>query len=212
MSSDSGNANVAKPPLAVQSLDTNGKRIADRALFLQKFLTKGRIISSAAPSSQVLVRSMLRYVDFDRPGTIVELGAGIGPVTEQVLHRIQPHHRFVAVENDPDFCEVLRRRFPGMSVLQSDATRIAEPLAGLGIRKVDYVLSGLPTPSLPPRAMVRLWRWLRDNLAPGGVFIQITVAPFLYRRFYERLFESVQYRMVWWNFPPGGVYCCSMPR
>jgi phospholipid N-methyltransferase len=60
--------------------------------------------------------------------------------------------------------------------------------------------------------MVSLWRWLSDALEPDGVFVQITVAPLVYRAFYSRLFESVDYRMVWRNVPPGGVYCCAQPR
>ena len=81
-----------------------------------------------------------------------------------------------------------------------------------GIHKVDYVVSGLPTPNLPRRASARLWSWLREALNPGGAFLQITVAPLLYRPFYDRLFENVEYRMVWWNMPPGGVYICRNPR
>ena len=211
MSSEPGNANAAKPPIAVGAFQ-NGSNLGDRALFLQKFLAKGRVISSAVPSSRAMVEGVLRNVDFSRPATIVELGAGIGPLTAQVLERINSHHRFVAVENDEDFCDVLRRRFPDANILQADVARMREPLAGLGIGKVDYVLSGLPTPSLPMRSMVRLFDWLREALAPDGLFLQITVAPLIYRKFYERLFRSVEYRMVWWNLPPGGVYRCASPR
>lgn len=202
----------AADPVLLNELGKRGRRVADRGLFFRKFLAKGRTISSAAPSSKALVAGVLREVDFSRPSVIVELGAGIGPVTEAILDRISPAHRFVAVENDPDFCDVLRRRFPDMSLLQTDATRVGDPLANLGITKVDYVISGLPTPALPRRGLVNLSRWLRASLAPTGRFVQITVAPLVYRSFYERLFEDVSYRMIWWNFPPGGVYRCSRPR
>ncbi len=211
MSSEPGNANAAKSPIAVRAFQ-NGSNLSDRALFLRKFLAKGRVISSAVPSSRAMVEGVLRNVDFSKPATIVELGAGIGPLTGQVLERINSHHRFVAVENDEDFCDVLRRRFPDANILQADVARMREPLAGLGIGKVDYVLSGLPTPSLPMRSMARLFDWLREALAPDGLFLQITVAPLIYRKFYERLFRSVEYRMVWWNLPPGGVYRCASPR
>ena len=154
----------------------------------------------------------LESVDFNRPGTIVELGAGTGPVTEEIIQRLRHHHRFVAVENDPDFCKVLRRRFPETPLIQADATQVMKPLTQMGIHKVDYVISGLPTPNLPARSMILLWKWLREALTPDGLFIQITVAPILYRSFYFRLFESVDYRMVWMNVPPGGIYRCSRPR
>ncbi len=159
-----------------------------------------------------MVDAVMAPIDLSRPATIVELGAGTGPITERVVAALGPQHRFVAVENDRAFCRVLRRRFPQLDVLEGDATRVAEPLAERGIEKVDYVVSGLPTPALPMRGTVRLCQWLRESLAPGGMFIQITVAPLVYRHFYDRLFESVRYRMVWRNVPPGGVYYCSRPR
>lgn len=206
------NASSAEPALAESRAEERGERLSDRSLFFRKFLAKGTVISSVAPSSQSLVRCILSYVDFDKPSTIVELGAGTGPLTERILERLQPHHRFVAVENDPDFCEILRRRFPETPLLEANAANISGTLASLGIRKVDYVLSCLPTPNLPKRDMVRLWRWLGEALNPGGLFVQITEVPLYYRNFYNRLFDSVDYSMVWWNIPPGGVYCCAKPR
>ncbi len=212
MTSNSPNFNTAEPDVADATFTTRDARLSDRTLFFRKFLGKGRVISAAVPSSHALVSGVLRNVDFTRPATIVELGAGTGPVTEQIVDRLRPFHRFVAVENDPEFCRVLRRRFPEIMLLEADAGRIAEPLANIGIHKVDCVISGLPTPNLPARSAVGLWRWLRRSLKPNGLFVQITIAPLVYSRFYTRLFESVDYRMIWWNLPPGGVYLCSSPR
>ena len=212
MSRHQSQAHVAEAALGESLLRQRKARPADFGLFLLKFLAKGRTISSAVPSSRSLVEGVLKLVDFGRPSTIVELGAGTGPVTEQIVERLGPQHRFVAVENDADFCAILRRRFPETALLEMDATLVAEPLARMGIHKVDYVLSGLPTPSLPRRSQINLWRWLRSALGPNGLFIQITVAPLFFKPFYDRLFEHVEYRMVWRNVPPGGVYYCSRPR
>jgi len=205
-------AHVAEAALDQSLIRQRKARPADFGLFLPKFLAKGRTISSAVPSSRSLVEGVLKLVDFGRPSTIVELGAGTGPVTEQIVERLGPQHRFGAGENDADFCAILRRRFPETALLEMDATLVAEPLARMGIHKVDYVLSGLPTPSLPRRSQINLWRWLRSALGPNGLFIQITVAPLFFKPFYDRLFERVEYRMVWRNVPPGGVYYCSRPR
>jgi len=209
---DPSEGRVAEQVLAESTADARKAQASDFSLFFRKFLHQGRAISSAVPSSRSMVDGVLAQIDFDRPATIVELGAGTGPVTDVLNGLLRPHHRFVAVERDADFCHVLRRRFPDMPLIEADASRVAGPLRKLGIEKVDYVLSGLPTPNLPPRALVRLWRWLREALTPDGLFIQITVAPMLYRSFYSRMFESVDYNMVWMNVPPGGVYSCSTPR
>jgi len=206
------NANVADPAYGDPTTSRRLPHLSDRGLFLKKFLDKGTTISAAVPSSRALCRGVIKPIDFSKPSTIVELGAGTGAVTAEIIERLRPHHRFAAVENDHEFCEVLRRRFPEVNILETDATRIREPLAHLGLHKVDYVVSGLPTPNLPRRAMVRLWQWMQQSLAPDGMFLQITVAPLIFRGFYERLFETVNYRMVWWNIPPGGVYICRRPR
>jgi phospholipid N-methyltransferase len=216
VTNDTPNLNVADSELVGTTLSPRAAQLSDFGLFFSKFVAKGREISSAVPSSPAMVESVLRHVDFSRPANIVELGAGTGPVTERIVDRLRPHHRFVAVENDADFCDILRRRFPEVTLLCDDATRLGPPLAKLGIHRVDYVISGLPTPSLPPRAAVRLARWLRASMSPTGAFIQITVAPpIVFRRFvrfYRRLFETVSYEMVWMNIPPGGVYRCAGPR
>lgn len=159
-----------------------------------------------------MAHKMLSYIDFDRPGTIVEIGAGTGAVTEHIVDRLRPHHRFVAVDNDPDFVNVLRRRFPDQTVLLADASRLAEPLSHFGITHVRYVISCIPTPALPRRAILRLTRWVAQALAPDGLYVQLTLAPLIYRRFYRRMFERVAYAMVWKNVPPGGVYVCGSPR
>lgn len=205
------NAATVEPSLVNEAVETDAK-ISDVGLFFRKFLSKGLTISSAVPSGRSLVEGVLENIDFRRPATIVELGAGTGAITAPLLGRLRSHHRFAAVENDPDFCEVLRRRFPQLHLIQGDATQVAAPLRKYGISKVDYVLSGLPTPNLPRRSFVRMNRWLREALNPDGVFIQITVAPMLYRQFYDRMFHSVDYKMVWINIPPGGVYRCAGPR
>lgn len=212
MSQNTSNAGMAESTLLDTSLGLQAPQVSDRVLFFRKFLSKGLAISSVVPSSQPMVRTVIDHVDFERPSTIVELGAGTGVLTEAVVDRLLPHHRFATVENDPDFCAILRRRFPDATLIEADASEVAAPLAKLGIEKVDYVLSCLPTPNLPTRSQVRLWRWLRSVLAPEGLFVQITNAPLYYRGFYKRLFESVSYQMVWMNLPPGGVYRCARPR
>lgn len=212
MTRNTSNAGVAETALADSTLTPDKARLSDLVLFFQKFLNKGLTISSAVPSSPSMVATILQHIDFDRPGTIVELGAGTGPITVEILEKLRPHHRFVMVENDPDFCEILQRRFPSTPLIQEDASKLAAPLARLGIKKVDYVVSGLPTPNMPRRSAVRLWQWLQQALTPDGLFIQITNAPLLYRKFYRRLFESAEHETVMLNIPPGGVYRCARPR
>src|SRR4051794_23632388 len=124
----------------------------DFFLFLGKFLRHGTKIASLAPSSPWLARATVRNVDWDRARTLVELGAGTGPITRVLAERAHPECKVVVLERDPDFARLLRERFsdrPNLDVVEGDVRDLEAILADRGIRQVDYVISGLPVPSFP---------------------------------------------------------------
>ncbi len=87
-----------------------------------------------------------------RPGELVlDLGAGDGALT---AHLVRAGARVVAVELNPRRAGVLRERFPGITVLQADATSI--PLPGRPFRVVAN----------PPYVITSAL--LRALLAPGS--------------------------------------------
>lgn len=176
-------------------------------LFLRKFLKHGRRVASLAPSSRPLAAAMCRHVTPDAPQTILELGAGTGAITAAAATRMHPESRLVALEIDRHFCRVLRQRCPRAEVVCADVSDLPRQLERLGIRHVDVLLNGLPTPSLP-RAINAIVLGTFRNAAPNGLFCQLTVMPWVYKLSYERLFEDVCFSLVMRNVPPGGVYFC----
>jgi phospholipid N-methyltransferase len=90
----------------------------------RKFLKKGTTVASIAPSSRYLVREMLAGIDFGRTRTLVELGAGLGPITAEIVRRAAGTScRLLIVEYEPDFCKKLRERFAGTpaEIIQGDS-------------------------------------------------------------------------------------------
>ncbi|MFL5342056.1 MAG: class I SAM-dependent methyltransferase [Gemmataceae bacterium] len=178
-------------------------------LFLTKFLQRGRVIASFAPSSRFMARAILRGIDFDKNPTIVELGAGTGPITAELLKRNGTKGRVIINELDPDLCRHLRRRFPQADIIEGDAADLERLLEERGIRQVDHILSGLPLPSIPEEIRDRILEISARRLAPGGTFRQLTVMPWVYYPLYKRYFDDVHFRFVFRNLPPGGVYFCT---
>jgi phospholipid N-methyltransferase len=176
---------------------------------LTKFLKKGRSIASFAPSSRAMARSMLDGIDFGSARCVVELGAGTGPITAELVRRLQPHTRLLVVELDPDLCARLKSRFPHLDVVQGDAGQFDKYLAQRGITQVDHVLSELPLPSFPAPLRDGILATSARMLTPTGTFRQLTVMPLIYYRLYRRYFDDVRFRFVPWNLPPGGVYVCQ---
>jgi phosphatidylethanolamine/phosphatidyl-N-methylethanolamine N-methyltransferase len=183
----------------------------DLALFFGKFLRHGTKIASLAPSSRWLSRTTVCNVDWDRARVIVELGAGTGPITRVLAEKVHPECRVVVVERDSDFARLLRERFEHLQnfeVVEADSRELARMLAERGVTTADYIISGLPVPSMPKDIQRDLFRVVRAVLAPGGSFNQITELPWVYWGLYRRFFDDVQFAFEPRNFPPAGAYIC----
>src|ERR1700735_1367135 len=54
-------------------------------LMMKAFLRQGRKIASFAPSSKYMARKIIDGIDWKQAKCIVELGAGTGPITAEVI-------------------------------------------------------------------------------------------------------------------------------
>jgi phospholipid N-methyltransferase len=76
-------------------------------------------LNNAANYRQALLRE---FAEFLR-GDVVEVGAGIGQITEP-LSRMSAVRRVVAVEPDPEFCAQHRSKFPDHELIEGTANNL----------------------------------------------------------------------------------------
>ena len=119
------------------------------------------------PSGKALARTMARYVDPKSSGPVIELGPGTGPVTEALVQRGVDPARLVLVEFNPDFCRLLRTRYPAATVVQGDAYRLRRLLETFVREPAAAVVSGLPLVTKPLRTRLRLISDAMGLLAAG---------------------------------------------
>ncbi len=187
----------------------------ENLIFMRKFLKHGITIASFWPSSVAMSRATIAKIDWRHAKVIVELGAGTGPITEQIVHKLQPHTTLIAIERDPDFVGILRKRFShhkNVEIVTADVRDLERVLRQRHISRVDAFVSGLPTPSLPAGVRNRMLASVRRYLVEDGVFSNITEVPFWYWRYYKKVFKEVSFELVVRNMPPGGVYHCRACR
>ncbi|CAN5450202.1 rRNA adenine N-6-methyltransferase family protein [soil metagenome] len=185
---------------------------ADWWLVFRKFLKHGTSIATFVPSSKFLARSMMKGIDFEKAGCIVELGAGTGPITVELLKRVKPHTKLLIVELDADFCVRLREKFPNADIIEGDAAHLDDLLAKRGIKEVDHVISGLPLPSFSTELRNSIIASSMKVLSPTGSFRQLTNMPYVYWKLYKKYFTDVRFKLVPLNFPPAGVYVCKSDK
>jgi len=109
------------------------------APFLLRFLAHPKRVGAIAPSSRYLAQAMAEAADIS--GDVLELGPGSGVLTTALLQRGLPPARLTAIEYDGVFASDLRKRFPGICILQGNALGFAALTGGL---RFSSVVSGLP--------------------------------------------------------------------
>jgi phosphatidylethanolamine/phosphatidyl-N-methylethanolamine N-methyltransferase len=149
-------------------------RAGEELLFLRRWLAHPLKVGALLPSSAWLGRLVARNVSLGPDEYVVELGAGTGTVTRELLASGIPSDRLFVVELDPDLCAFLRRQLPGANVVQGDATQLRALLPGDVAGKVRTVISGIPMVTLPQplqRRMIDAWF---DVMVPDGRMLQYT--------------------------------------
>ena len=147
---------------------------SDEFVFLRAWMRAPLVTASMLPSGRALARAMAAAVDPSTPGAIVELGPGTGAVTGALVERgIQPE-RLILIEFLPEFCELLRRRYPMARVISGDGFDAPNIVRHLGTGPLAAVVSCLPLYGKKPERRERL---LHDmlRLGPSGMpFVQAT--------------------------------------
>ena len=181
-------------------------RFDDEVRFIASWLQNPLRVGAVSPSGRPLARALAAAVDPSISGPVVELGPGTGPVTEALIERGIAPERLVLVEHDPDFCAMLRRRFPAATVVQGDAYALGDTLAGIVRAPVAAIVSSLPLMTRPLSVRARLLLAAMRLLRRGAPFVQFTYAatapiPSRHRRY--RISSTPR---IWMNLPPARVW------
>ncbi|HEB54641.1 MAG TPA: phospholipid methyltransferase [bacterium] len=119
--------------------------------FFGRFLKNPTSVGAVLPSSRWLARALVGSLDHIRPGElVVEYGPGTGPATEVVRQRLPQGTRYLGIELEPRFRDLLARRFPTMTFHQGSAGDVQRILADRDLPRPARIISGLPFASLPP--------------------------------------------------------------
>jgi phospholipid N-methyltransferase len=184
------------------------QHIADRVRFLRAFAANPRQVGAILPTSRQAVRDMLDLGDVPGAALVVELGAGTGVQTGEILARMRPDARLVALEIDPGLARLLEERFddPRLQVVCGSAEDLAKHLDG---DLADVLVCALPFTSLEPGLRRRILDSLPKALAPRGVALVIQYSPLIQSEL-RRLFPSVRRRISVLNVPPAFLFACSL--
>jgi phosphatidylethanolamine/phosphatidyl-N-methylethanolamine N-methyltransferase len=180
-----------------------------RLLFWRRYLHRPLGVGAVAPSGSSLARAMVETLAPGEEDVIVEIGPGTGPFTRALLDAGVAPSRLILVEFDQEFVRHLRQRFPGVTVVQGDASELPRLLKEQGHDKVPKILSGLPLRSMPEGVRTAISRAMANSLAQQGSLVQFSyfVAPPLAEAEVKACgLTGRRVRTVMANIPPAFVW------
>lgn len=188
----------------------------NKTLFLKEFFRAPQSIGAIVPSSSILAREIVEMADVAESSVIVEYGAGTGVFTEEVLRRKKPDAAFLAIESNPAMVQILRQRFPELTILENSVEETPRLLRQFQFARADSIVSGLPWSSFSDELQTHLLKATLRTLRPGGVFATFAYLTGLalpagttFRRKIRRFFSEVSISpVIWQNLPPAIIYRC----
>ncbi|MCF6385653.1 methyltransferase domain-containing protein [Mycobacterium sp. MBM] len=180
-------------------------RRSDAVTLLRAWLNHPLRTAAIAPSGPALARLITK--DINANERVVELGPGTGVFTHALLARgVQPS-RVTVVESNPEFANLLRRRYRNVHVVCADAA--TDPWGLTDHTEIDAVVSGLPLLSMTAGAVAAVLTTAVSALSPQGRFYQFTYGPTCPVR--TNLLDRLNLRStrIGWtprNLPPASVY------
>jgi phosphatidylethanolamine/phosphatidyl-N-methylethanolamine N-methyltransferase len=138
--------------------------------FLLQGLRNGAATGAVWPSGRPLVDAMVAPALRRRGDAglrILEVGAGVGPISTELGRRMRPDDHLDVAELNPTFCATLRSvlgHLPNVRVHEGDVLHYdAEPY--------DHVVSALPIANFPAATARAVYVRLLGLLRPGGTLV-----------------------------------------
>lgn len=209
---------------------------SNQKLFIRQFIKDFFHTGAILPSSRSLGRAGAAYLAQKRgPTQVLEVGAGTGPFTQEIVPLLTAGDTLDVVEINADLMDYLKNRFKqdpqfhyeaGVTVnFITDDVRRLDPA-----KTYDYIIFSLPLTNFPSTMVEEILGLMLTHLKPGGIFSYVHYIFFsrlkylvsgpagkanmrrnqaIIKRFATEY--QIERRAVLWNVPPSWVYYWQKP-
>jgi phospholipid N-methyltransferase len=172
-------------------------------VFFKRFLASPIAVGAVAPTSLSTARVMAAPANPE--GSVLELGAGTGSITQGIVEHIKNLSQLTSTEIDPDLAAEFKKNFPQVHIEVGDAEDVLRNGSGW-----DSIISGIPFAVMEDGKRRRMFDLIKQKMNPNGVFIAIQYS-LTSKKELEHDFRNVELRFSPINIPPAVVYVCKDP-
>ncbi|MFT4079527.1 class I SAM-dependent methyltransferase [Rhodomicrobium sp.] len=178
-------------------------------LFWQRAIENPLQVCSLFPSSPFVGRAMTEVLGKRIESHVIELGAGTGAVTRQLIRNGVEPDKLTLLEIDARLGGHLRRRFPDVDVLIGSAQDLAKLWQERNGENVGAIVSTLPMRLFSKKLIYLVMKNSLQVLDEGGMFVQFTyrqTSPVPPRVVNALRLKAWRYTRVWLNLPPAAIW------
>jgi phospholipid N-methyltransferase len=146
-------------------------------LWFKTYLKHPLQLGALLPSGPALSKLMVKHIDPNTSGYVLELGSGTGSFTKVLIQRGIPEEKLILIEQAPEFADLLHSKFPKATVVLGDATHSVEILKSLGINQCHEIVSGVPLNAMDIELRKSICAEGFKVLKQGGSFVQVSYLP-----------------------------------
>jgi len=149
--------------------------------WLKEVRGNAKSVGALFPSMPAVGKKIRKHIKNDgKPKAILELGAGDGAVTAQIVQVLKPGDRLELVEINPSFCEVLEKRIRGEWATYLKGVEVIVHSTGLENcqfhRRFDVVISGLPLINFGSDQVQEIYFQFQRLVCDGGQLLSFEYA------------------------------------
>jgi phosphatidylethanolamine/phosphatidyl-N-methylethanolamine N-methyltransferase len=165
-------------------------------------------VAAVTPSSKFVVERVIKAMDLEHAKLVVEYGAAEGVITKQILRKLRPDAKLVAIEFNQKLFDnlVATVKDPRLIPVHGDVREVDKILQRAGISgPVDAITSGVPFSYFSNRGRHELLLKTSEMLRPGGRFVPYQVTTHLIPLLKD-YFSDVDTQFEVRNIPPHFVF------
>ncbi len=184
--------------------------------FIRETIKHPQQNGAIVPSSKKLAVLITEKADLATAKVVVEIGAGGGSFTQEIIKKIPRTSTYFAIEINESFVHDLKKNYPNLIVYHDSAQNIAHCLSQSGYTTCDRIISGLPWTAFDESMQKEIIAKIYDSLEIGGLFLTFSYYPFnnlpdgkAFKKTLDSLFSKVTKSKIVANIPPAFVYICK---
>ena len=144
-----------------------GDKWDDCKAFISAIGRNPKEMGAILPSSKDLAEKITRLVMCKgAPVAILEVGAGTGSFSAEIIKKMRPQDQLVLIELDPELCKLLKQKFGSYKNVRILCMSF---LDWAPEHKYDFIVSGIPHHNLETEILRQFLKHYRVLLKKGGI-------------------------------------------